>query len=359
LTITKVPQTITFGSISNQNLSAGTYSLSATASSNLGVSFATSNASLGSVSGNVVTLVAGGTITITASQGGDSTYDAAPTVNQNLTIIDDTLTAQTITWSQSLSSLSYGTPDTNMTASASSGLGITYISSDSNVVDVNGSFLKIIGAGTATVSASQGGDGQYSAASTVDKNVTVSKANQTIVAANNATTLPNLTKDSGDFEFSPGTKSVKAGSTTSTGLSVTYASSNSNIVLVTSSGTRLKPVGGGTSTITVTQSGNVGYNAATSKTFTVTVTEYSPYSNSLPGMIFWLNAYDVNGDGSPDANSDFTSIGGKIQPSGWADLSGNSASFSQSSTSVQPVYIVQSGKPGLAFGSSQGNNGAH
>ncbi|MFL2928622.1 MAG: LamG-like jellyroll fold domain-containing protein [Opitutales bacterium] len=359
LTITKVPQTITFGSISNQNLSAGTYSLSATASSNLGVSFVSSNTSLGSVSGNVVTLVAGGTITITASQGGDSTYDAAPTVNQNLTIIDDTLTAQTITWSQSLSSLSYGTPDTNMTASASSGLAITYISSDSNVVDVNGSFLKIIGAGTATVSASQGGNGEYSAASTVDKNVTVSKANQTIVAANNATTLPNITKDSGDFEFSPGSKSVKTGTTTSTGLAVSYASSNTNVILVTSSGTRLKPVGGGTSTITVTQAGDSGYNVATSKSFTVTVTEFSPYSNSLPGMIFWLNAYDVNGDGSPDANSDFTSIGGKVQPSGWADVSGNSASFSQSSTSVQPVYVVQGGKPGLAFGSSQGNNGAH
>jgi hypothetical protein len=305
--------------------------------------------------------VSGGTVTITASQGGDSTYDAAPTVNQNLTIIDDTLTAQTITWSQSLSSLTYGSADTNMTASASSGLGITYISSDSNVVDVNGTFLKIIGAGTATVSASQGGNGQYSAASTVGKNITVSKANQTIVAANNATSLPNLTKDSGDFEFSPGTKTVKTGTTTNTGLAVTYDSNDTNIVLVTSSGSRLKPVGGGTATITVTQAGNVGYNAASSKTFTVTVTEYSPYSNSLPGMIFWLNGYDINGDGSPDANADFTSIGGKVQPDGWADISGNpeSASFSQSSTSVQPVYVVQSGKPGLAFGSSQGNNGAH
>jgi hypothetical protein len=227
------------------------------------------------------------------------------------------------------------------------------------VVDVNGSFLKIVGAGTATVSASQGGNGQYSAASTVDKNVTVSKANQTIVAANNATTLPNITKDSGDFEFSPGSKSVKTGTTTSTGLAVSYASSNTNVILVTSSGTRLKPVGGGTSTITVTQAGDSGYNAASSKTFTVTVTEYSPYSDSLPGMLFWLNAYDINGDGSPDANTDFTSIGGKVQPDGWADVSGNSVSFSQSSTSFQPVRVVQGGKPGLAFGSTLGNSGAY
>ena len=159
---------------------------------------------MASISGNTVTLKSGGTVVITASQGGDSTYNAAPSVTQNLTIIDDTLIAQTITWSQALSSLTYGTADTNMTASASSGLPVTYISSDTNVVDVNGTFLRIVGAGTATVSASQNGNGQYSAAPTVDKNVTVSKANQTIVAANNATTLPNLTKDSGDFEFSRG-----------------------------------------------------------------------------------------------------------------------------------------------------------
>ena len=31
-------------------------------------------------------------------------------------------------------------------------------------------------------------------------------------------------------------------------------------------------------------------------------------------MILWLDANDVNGDGSADANSDFTSIGGKLQP---------------------------------------------
>jgi len=37
-------------------------------------------------------------------------------------------------------------------------------------------------------------------------------------------------------------------------------------------------------------------------------------------MIFWLNANDVNGDGSPDVNTDFTSIGGKVQPDGWADV---------------------------------------
>ena len=355
-------KTITFASIPNQNLSGGTYTLNATASSNLGVSFAisgTNHSSIASLSGNVVTFVGGGTVTITASQAGNGTYLPATNSTQTLTIIDDTLQDQTIAWDQSLSSISFGTADINMTASASSGLPITYISSDTNVVDINGTYLKIIAQGSATVSASQGGNGQYSAAPTVTKNITVTKANQTIVAANNALILPNLTKDSGDFPFTPGAKSVIRDTNTTTGLLVTFASSNTSVISVNTAGTILTPVGGGTSTITATQAGNAGYNAATSKTFTVTVTEYSPYSNSLPNMILWLDAYDINGDGSPDTNSDFTSIGGKLQTSSWADLSGSSNSLSQSNTSIQPAKVVQSGLPGVAFGSTLANSGAY
>ena len=143
----------------------------------------------------MVTFAGGGTVTITASQAG-MVLIYPQQIPQTLTIIDDTLQDQTIAWDQSLSSISFGTADINMTASASSGLPITYISSDTNVVDINGTYLKIIAQGSATVSASQGGNGQYSAAPTVTKNITVTKANQTIVAANNALTLPNLTKDS-------------------------------------------------------------------------------------------------------------------------------------------------------------------
>ena len=152
LTVSKAAQTLTFASLTNQNLSAGTFTLSATASSGLGVSFASSDASVASITGNVATLVAGGTVQITASQGGNSIYDAATPVTQNLTIIDDTLQTQTITWSQNLSSLSFGAADTNMTATASSNLPITYtVTSGSSVVEVNGTMLKVLGSGLSLI----------------------------------------------------------------------------------------------------------------------------------------------------------------------------------------------------------------
>ena len=230
LTVSKVPQAITFNALSDASLTAGTYELNATASSGLSVSFASSDSTVAEVSGNTLTLKKGGSITITSTQGGNGIYLAAPDITQSLTVIDDTQQAQTITWSQSLGSRAFGVADLNMTASSNANLPITYISSDSSIASiVNGNFLKVVGAGNATITATQAGNGQYQAASAVVKTVTVTKANQNIKTTGGSSTLPNLTKDNGDFEFAPALQSVKAGTTTTTGLALSYASSNSAV----------------------------------------------------------------------------------------------------------------------------------
>ena len=69
LTVNKVSQSISFGTLSNASLTAGTYQLSATASSGLGVSFASSDNTVAEVSGTTLTLKKGGSIIITANQG--------------------------------------------------------------------------------------------------------------------------------------------------------------------------------------------------------------------------------------------------------------------------------------------------
>ena len=202
------------------------------------------------VSGTTLTLKKGGSIIITASQGGNGTYSAAPDVTQPLTVIDDTQQAQTITWSQTLGTRAFGVADLNLTASTNSGLTITYLSSDSTVAkivnvsgadDVNGTYLQVIGAGTATITATQAGNGQYQAASPVAKSVTVTKANQEIVTNSGSTTLPDLTKDNGDFEFVPAIKSRNSSTLANTGLALTYSSDNSAVVEVTGSGAKLTP----------------------------------------------------------------------------------------------------------------------
>jgi hypothetical protein len=358
LTITKVPQTITFNPISGKLLSQGTFVLSASASSGLTPAFTIADTSIATISGNIVTLKEGGSTSISATQTGNSTFASANAVSQTLTVQDDSLDPQTITWTQNLASLSFGGSNTQLTASATSGLAITYSSSDDTIVKVvNSNYLELVGSGTTVVSASQAGNAEWQAA-TLDKNVTVTKGGQQIRTTGGSLTLPNFNKDSGDFVFGGHLHAVKTGTNSPSGLPISYTSSNSQAILVVGGGKKLKVAGGGSSTITVAQTGNEGFNAASSRTFTVSVTEYSPYNDSIPGMTLWLDANDINGDGLSETASDFTTVGGKIQVGVWADRSGSNNSLFQSLSSKQPVYNQSGGKNRMLFGGTLGNSGA-
>ncbi|WP_298223862.1 YDG domain-containing protein, partial [Flavobacterium sp.] len=87
-----LPQTITFNALANVVYGDANFNLTATASSGLTVSYVSSNTSVATIAGDVVTIVGVGTTTITATQAGDSVYDAAPSVNQTLTVTPKALT---------------------------------------------------------------------------------------------------------------------------------------------------------------------------------------------------------------------------------------------------------------------------
>jgi Malectin domain/MBG domain (YGX type) len=101
---TAIPQTITFSPLSQVTYGAGPITLSATASSNLPVSFTVSGPA--TVSGSVLTITGAGQITVTANQAGDTTYAAASPVSQSFTVAQ---AASTITWAAP-AAITYGTP---------------------------------------------------------------------------------------------------------------------------------------------------------------------------------------------------------------------------------------------------------
>jgi len=80
-------QTIAFGPLSSQVYGAAPFTVSATASSGLSVSFNSQTTSVCTVSGATVTLVSAGTCTIQATQAGNSTYTAAAAVSQSFTVL--------------------------------------------------------------------------------------------------------------------------------------------------------------------------------------------------------------------------------------------------------------------------------
>src|SRR5271165_1997672 len=175
-------QTITFGQPPDVSVGAPV-TLSASASSGLPVSFSPDTTPVCTVAGSAVTTVAAGTCTITASQGGgfsDRTlYAAAPDVTQSFQV---NAAGQTITFGQP-PDVSVGAPVT-LSASASSGLPVSFSPDTTPVCTVAGSAVTTVAAGTCTITASQGGGFSdrtlYAAAPDVTQSFQVNAAGQTI-----------------------------------------------------------------------------------------------------------------------------------------------------------------------------------
>src|SRR5205085_2766858 len=116
----KASQTITFGSLANKTFGDADFTVSASSSSGLTVSFAaTGNCT---VSGNSVHISGAGSCTITASQPGDSNYIAPNNVQQSFQIAKAN---QTITFG-SLANKTYGNAPFTVSATATSGLPVSF-----------------------------------------------------------------------------------------------------------------------------------------------------------------------------------------------------------------------------------------
>ena len=169
-------QTISFSSLSNVAYGSSPFAIGATASSGLAVTFASTTPPICTVSGTTVTIVAVGTCSITASQSGNANYAAATPVTHSFTV---GTTAQTITFGP-LSNQVFGAAPFQLSATASSGLPVSFSSTTSGVCTVSGSTVTILAAGTCSITATQAGNANYSAANPVIQAFTVSPAPQTI-----------------------------------------------------------------------------------------------------------------------------------------------------------------------------------
>jgi len=235
--------------------------------------------------------------------------------------------SQTITFAL-LPAKTYGDPAFTLSATAGSALPVSYTSSNPAVATVSGQAVTIVGAGTAIITASQGGDNNYNPATDVSQSLTINKAPATVTLGSlgtvydgspktaTATTVPaglavvlaydgsetaptaagsyavvgsvsdpnyegsasgTLTIAKGDQTITFGPLPVKTygdpaftlAATAGSGLAVTYGSSNTAVATV--SGSTVTIVGAGTATITASQNGNSNYNAAPAVTQTLTV----------------------------------------------------------------------------------------
>jgi hypothetical protein len=81
-------QSISFAPLADKTLGAAPFTVSATATSGLPVSFASATPAVCMVAGNTVTMGAAGLCIVVATQAGDATHNAAPSVSQSFTVVD-------------------------------------------------------------------------------------------------------------------------------------------------------------------------------------------------------------------------------------------------------------------------------
>jgi hypothetical protein len=151
-----------------------------------------------------------------------------------------------------------------LNATASSGLLVTFLSSDSTIAAIHDSTVTLLKSGTVEITAVQNGNAQYYQAAGVIRSLTINEDNN--LAKKNQTITFNL--NYGIWKVSQGALTLSA--TASSGLSVTFTSSNIDYALITgdfltvSAGAIVGNDDGVCVLITASQAGNDEYNAAPS-----------------------------------------------------------------------------------------------
>ena len=178
ITVAKATQSITFTAPTTKTYGGAPFTISATSSAGLTVTFTSDTTESCTVSGSSVTILAAGTCTITASQAGTSNYLAATSVPVSFTISKASQATLTVIPATTSSTYDPTTPVTiALSALGGSGDGtLTYAASTPTICTVTESTVTILAAGTCTVSVSKASDTNYLSATSAGVSILVTTA---------------------------------------------------------------------------------------------------------------------------------------------------------------------------------------
>jgi len=227
--------------------------LSGVSSSGLPLTYSSSNHDVATIEENKVTIIGAGITTITATQAGNDEFAPVSvsvqlliTAGSKLTQTADNLTDITAT---------FGDAEIILPLKTSAGLELTYQVEDSKLASVNGNILTIGNAGVTMINATQQGNDLFEPFSWKVK-LTVRKKSQFISGIS-------------DLKIELGKQSLELSGSASSGLPVTYSSSDPKVVTI--EGRSLILHKAGKVVITVSQSGNENYEAAAGFQFNLEV----------------------------------------------------------------------------------------
>jgi Bacterial Ig-like domain (group 3)/Lamin Tail Domain len=283
--VNKADQTITFASLAGKTFGDPDFTVSATASSGLAVSFSIPSGPA-TISGNTVHITGAGSVTVRASQAGDANYNAAPDVDRSFNVAQAN---QTISFA-ALPDKTYGdAPFTVSATGGGSGNPVTFaVEGNCFSGGMNGATITITGAGSCKVTASQAGNSNYNAAPDVDRSFNVAQANQTISFA----ALPDKTYGDAPFTVS---------ATASSSLAVSFSIPSGPATI---SGNTVHITGAGSVTVRASQGGDANYNAApdVDRSFNVAQAGQTIAFAALPDKTYGDAPFTVSATGGGSGN---------------------------------------------------------
>jgi hypothetical protein len=267
----------------------GGYAVAATASSGLPVTFSADGAC--TASGPLVSLSSVGTCTVTARQPGNGAYLPAH-AQQAFAVVAPAPRAQTIRFTSVAPELAVVGTRYAVSAAASSALPVSFAGT-AGVCSVSGSTVSLVGPGTCSVTASQGGNGGYLPAPDVQQSFPVVARSLSVQTITFVSTPP-AAATVGD--------SYHASAAASSGLPVALSASASSLGVCTVAGATVSLVGPGTCTVDADQAGNASYLPAprVEQSFavaspapriqTISFTSTPPSGALVGGAPYWVSA---------------------------------------------------------------------
>jgi hypothetical protein len=165
-------QSIDFPFPGSRYLATDATPLSATTTSGLPVTFSSNTPAVCTVDNGMLVPVSAGECSVTASQEGNSDFDAAAPAQQLFNILQH---KQVIAFTSPGFQVIDGTP-APLTATSDSGLTVSFASTTPDVCTVSGSTLTLVSRGQCSITASQAGDTNYAAATPAVVNFLVGDA---------------------------------------------------------------------------------------------------------------------------------------------------------------------------------------
>ena len=275
-----------------------------------GFTFTISDGTIGSISGNVLSVLKPGTTNITVSQAANDFY--AP-ISKVITL---TVNKQSVNIDANDIVLTYGDPAFTLTASSPvADRAFTFTISDATIGSISGNVLSVLRPGTTNITISQASNDLYSPLSKVIS-LTVNKATPTL-------DFPEITKTYGDSDFTPTVTTNSSGN-------ITFSVSDPSIA--SSLGSSLSIVGAGQTNVTVNIDETENYFSISGST-TMTV------NKGTPTIIFNDITKEID---DPDFNINPTSdssglMSFSIADSSIASISGNTISILRRGTTTVTV----------------------